>query len=225
MKHLCLLLLFVGTFYCTQAVDTLKTARPNESYNAIKLGATTVSVMIPMVQVGFEHRWNRYSWQTTIGSIIPKPYIVDDSIRGTTSGFSLRLDGRLHNHNPSHSGLFIGVGLFYTWFKHPHAGRFADSQTALSDPRSDWDTYLLNKSTLGLVVQLGGHHYIGKHLDVELSVGVGPKVMFTSQIGRNDPNSEYASRHSNIHDIESQLGTVWAAAIQGQVSVGYIFGK
>ena len=225
MKLIYLLLLSTIVTCSAQAEDTVRTARPNEPYNAVKLGATTVSVLIPMVTMGFEHRWKNYSWLAGTGFVLPKRYNIDNTLRGTATGFTVRLDGRLHNHTPDHSGVNYGVGLFYTWFKHPHTGHFADSQTTMFDPRAEEDTYLLKKSTIGLVLQFGGHHYIGKHFDIEMSIGIGPKVMFTSQSGRTNPNSVYATIEPNIHDTESKLGTLWAVAIQGQISVGYILGK
>ncbi len=219
-------LLLLSTVFCASAnaTDTVRTARPNEPYNAVKLGATTVSVLIPVVQLGYEHRWNKYSWLAGTGFVLPKCYNIDNTIRGTATGFTLRFDGRLHNYTPDHSGVYFGLGLFYNWFKYPHVEYFGDSL--------DWelyteekDEYLLIKSTIGCALQFGGHHYICKRFDIDMSIGIGPKVMFTSQRGRTNP-SEYAYfRHPNIHVIESRLGTEWAVALQAQVSVGYILGK
>lgn len=224
MKLIYLLLLFTVCCASARAADTVRTARPNEPYNAIKLGATTVSVLIPMVQIGYEHRWNKYSWLGGTGFVLPRRYNIDNTFKGMATGFILRLEGRRHNNTPDHSGVYIGMGLFYNWFKYPHVESFGDSL--------DWelyteekDEYLLIKSTVGCVLQFGGHHYIGKRFDIDMSIGIGPKIMFTSQRGRTDPDEYAYFIHPNIHVIESRLGTVWAVALQAQVSVGYILGK
>lgn len=208
-----------------RAADTVRTARPNEPYNAVKLGATTVSVLIPMVQLAYEHRWSKYSWLAGTGFVLPKRYNIDNKLRGTATGFILRLEGRRHNHTPDHSGVYFGLGLFYNWFKYPHVEYFGDSLDWAISHRGEKDEYLLIKSTVGCVLQFGGHHYIGKRFDIDMSLAIGPKVMFTRQRGRTDP-SEYAYFiHPNIHVIESRLGTQWSVAMQVQVSVGYILGQ
>lgn len=220
-------LLLLSAIFCTSAsaTDTVRKARPNEPYNAIKLGATTVSVLIPMVQLGYEHRWNKYSWLAGTGFVLPRRYNIDNTLRGIATGFTLRFDGRLHNYTPDHSGVYFGLGLFYNWFKYPHVEYFGDSLDWATRYAGKKDEYLLIKSTVGCVLQFGGHHYIGKRFDIDMSIGLGPKVMFTKQRGRTDPSEYVWSRHPNIHMIESRLGTEWAVALQAQVSVGYIFGK
>lgn len=206
-----------------QAADTVRTARPNQPYNAVKLGITTVSVLIPTVQLGFEHRWNKLSWIAGTGFVVPKSYHIDNTIKGTALGYSFRVEGRVHNHNPAHSGVYMGASIFYNWFQYPHVESFGDSLDWATKYEGERDEYLLIKTTIGGVVQVGGHHYIGKHFDIDMSFGLGPKLMFTKQRGRTDPTEYAYFRHPNIHVIESQLGTLWALALQGQVSVGYIF--
>lgn len=222
MKVFYLLSLFLAISIKIFAVDTIKTARPNIPFNEIKLGFTTASVLIPEVRVTYEHRWKKFSWDAGIGTVVPKQYIIDDTIKGVGNGYSCFFDFRLHNHNPSRSGVFVGIGMFYRWFKYPHTGLFADSQVTQFHPSVEEDRYLLKKTTVGVVLQFGGHHYIGKRLDVEMSIGIGPKLMFTDQDGRTNPNSVYANIEPNVHAVESELGTTWSAAIQPQISIGYI---
>lgn len=224
MKRIYLLLLFIIVIDNVMASDTMHTARPNTPYYAIKIGATTASVLIPMATLSIEHRWKKFSWLAGTGFVVPKRYNIDNSIKGTALGYTFRLEGRRHNHTPDHSGVFFGLGLFYTSFKYPHVGYFSDTQRSYLYEKSIEDEYLLVKNTIGCVLQFGGHHYIGKRIDVEMLFGVGPKLMFTSQRGRTDPNQHYYTHHPNIHAMESQLGTVWSAALQAQVSVGYILG-
>lgn len=221
MKHTLLLFFVLMLSISVKASDTLRTARPNEPYNAVKLGMTTASILIPEIQFNYEHRWKKYSWQAGVGTIIPKRYNIDDTMPGTAYGYSLRLDVRKHNKNPAYSGVFLGVSMFYRWFKYPHAGKFVEEHYQAGE----YDEYLLIKSTLGWVVQFGGHHYIGKKIDVEMYIGLGPKVMYTRHEGRTHPELFIFARHPNVAEIESRTGTNWALALQGQISVGYILGK
>lgn len=222
MKHVYLLSLLVMLSLSVRAGDTTRTGYTNEPYNALKIGATTISIfMLPTMQVGFEHRWQKFSWQATAGFIIPKHYSIDDTISGTALGYLLRVEGRIHKHTPAHSGVYLGVSLFYDWFKYPYEGWLDASPGSQGFDSSYHDDYLLLKHTVGCVVSFGGHHYIGKHLDIEMSAGLGPKVMFTSQQGCAAPDKRFISKEPNFYDIEGLLGTTWSIAIQGQLSVAY----
>lgn len=221
MKHAYLLSLLVIFSLSVRAGDTTRATYKNEPYDALKLGATTISTFLPTVQVGFEHRWQKFSWLAAAGFIIPKRYSIDDTINGTALGYLVRIEGRLHRHTPAHSGVYLGVSLFYDWFKYPYSGSFEAPPNPNGIDSSYEDNYLLLKHTIGCVVSFGGHHYIGKHLDVDMSIGMGPKVMFTSQRGCAAPGNRFKSPEPNIYDMEGNLGTTWSIAIQGQVSVAY----
>lgn len=221
MKLYIIFILSIFFVLNTQAADTLHTSRRVEPYNTIKVGVTTISVLIPVLEFGFERRREKMSWQAGAGVVIPKSYVIDDSIRGTALGYSVKIDGRIYRQDPAHSSVFLWAGLFYNWFKYPHTGYFSDTQTLIQYNPETEDEYLMQKHTLGCILGFGWQKYIAKRFNIELSFGMGPKVMFTKQRGREDPLDHYYTIEPNIHAIESGLGTKWSLAMQAHFAVGY----
>lgn len=225
MKPIFILLLSISAIYKVKAQDTIRTARSDQPYNAVKLGFTTVSAFIPMVQLGVEHRWQKYSCLAGAGFVIPRRYNIDNTIKGIAQGYSLRVEGRCHNYTPSHSGLYLGAALFFTWFKYPRTGDFTDTSSGTPYNFIENDNYLLRKTIIGGIVKFGGHHYIGKHLDIDMSIGAGPKWVVTTQQGRTYPDSYEYIRHPDIYKIEGEVGTRVIPAIQAQISIAYLLGQ
>lgn len=225
MKPLLILLFIITAAQHVFAQDTLTTTAKTEPFNAVRLGATTISVFIPVVQLGVERRWQRHSLVATAGVVVPKAYNLDNTLKGTGHGCSFRIDGRLHSKAADHSGAYIGVGVFYNWFRYPHVEYFGDSLDWEYFGEGERDEFLLSKSTLGCVLQFGGQRYISKRFYIDLSLGIGPKVMFTTHEGRTSPSDYAFYRHYNVSITETRTGTQWAVAAQGQLSVAYILGK
>lgn len=224
MKKLLIILLLVFTAQHLSAaeVDTMSTPPPAARYNAVKLGASVVSIWVPQVNFSYEQRRARRAWQATVGLGVPLGYNIDDTIRGTALGYALRLDGRFYpSREQKPVNIYVGGGLFYTWFKHPHSGDFYYPTQNFVE-KYYYDEYLLMKHTFGAAVNGGFTASISNRFFIDLSAGLGLKLMYTSQRGRLDTGTRISSRGLNVHAVESRLGYEMSVATPVQLSVGYI---
>lgn len=204
--------------------DTVQAPPPAARYSAVKFGGTVISIFVPLAQVSYEQRGARHAWQGTLGLGLPQKYSIDDSIRGTGMAYALRLSGRFY---PSPQlkpvNIYLGGELFYTWFKRPHSGEFyypIDITTMVE--KHYYDEYLLKKHIFGAVVQCGLMARLTGRFFLDLSAGLGIKLMHTGQEGRTDTQTLISARNYNVHAIESQLGYNISVATPVQLSVVYL---
>ncbi len=225
MKNILTLLLAV---FITQPAsageeDTTHTPPPPVRYNAVKLGGTVISIFIPLAQVSYEQRRAKLAWQATIGFGLPQRFNVDDSIKGTAMAYSLRLGGRFYPSSQLKPvNAYLGGELFYTWFKRPHSGEFYYPIDQSLIVRHYYDEYLMKKHTFGAVVQGGLMARLTDRFFIDISAGLGLKLMYTSQQGRTDKYTSISSRNFNVHAIESRLEYELSVATPAQLSVVYL---
>lgn len=193
-----------------------------QSYKAVKGGVHLVSTLIPMAYGAYERRKEHLSWQASAGFVLPRSYMVDDSLKGTAYGYMARIQGRrYHFQRPSQAhNFYVGAELFYHYYKMPIVGWFTDSATGTLHYE---DRYVANKHSFGAAGTLGVQRRFLQRFIADLSVGAGFKVMQTTQRGRSNITDVYDANDITLQGLESELGTKFIIAMPVQLSLGYYF--
>ncbi|MGZ8551499.1 MAG: hypothetical protein ACXWV2_12590 [Chitinophagaceae bacterium] len=220
MKPFIILLLIILPAI-VQAQDTVKTVKYPQRYRAVKIGTGALIGTNPVVQFGYEKRVNRLALQFGTGFCFPEHYVIDDTIRGNSYAYTLRLEGRKYRLAPATRKNFYMAGeLFFTNYKIPTLGRFYDTIKINSYYTDD---YLMYKRVLGTALKFGIEQRFLRHFLFDISIGFGIRGTYTKQRGRTDPKDDFASRHPSVASADSELGYGGSIVVPANFSLGYVF--
>lgn len=219
MKQVYLFFLLVLT--TTSNAQDIARQKYHAMYKALKLGIAPPMANKSVIQLDIEKRMDKYGLQVAVGLCPPFQYRIDDTIKGTGYGYSIRLEGRKYKKLASHpaGSPYMAAELFYSHYSLPAHGYFEDT----AGVNEYLDYYLMRKQMFGIAGKFGLQVRFLRHFLFDMNAGLGLQLINASQRGRTNENDRYAAVDLTVGGVESRLGTRVAATFPFHVCIGYYF--